>query len=134
MLFRSPDNLWRLRLCLARCEFLSSKSELALETCREALARLERSGDRLGQARFHEESARIQRSMNDTRATLSHLERAVECHGATGDRHGLIDDLLLLAELDADSRRRRAEEALALAMRIGYGAGLSRARRLLDKA
>mgnify|MGYP000981629618 CR=1 FL=1 len=130
----APDNLWRLRLCLARCEFLSSKSELALETCREALARLERSGDRLGQARFHEESARIQRSMNDTRATLSHLERAVECHGATGDRHGLIDDLLLLAELDADSRRRRAEEALALAMRIGYGAGLSRARRLLDKA
>ncbi len=128
----APADLWRLRLCLARCEFLSSKSELALETCREGLSRLERSGDLLGQARFHEEAARILRSMNDTRATVAHLVRAVECHATTGDRYGLIDDQLLLAELDTENRRRWAETALSLATRIGHGAALSRARRFLE--
>jgi serine/threonine protein kinase len=129
----APPDVWRLRLCLARCEFLSSRAELAMETCREALARLERAGDPLGQARFHEEAARIQRSMNDTRATVAHLVRAVECHATTGDRFGLIDDLILLAELDTESRARWADSALSLAMRLGHGAALSRARHFLEK-
>jgi tetratricopeptide (TPR) repeat protein len=127
----APEDLWRLHLCIARCEFLGSKSELALETCRSALTRLERDGDHLAAARFHEEAALIQRAMNDTRATIGHLVKALECHRFTGDRHGLVDDLLLLAELDADDRRRWCDKALTLAQHIGYCSAFSQIRHLL---
>ena len=130
----APDNLWRLNLCIAKCEFLSSKSELALETCRGALVRLERDGAALAQARFHEEASVIMRSMNDTRATVEHLKRALECHRSTGDRFGRIDDQLTLAELAVEDRRSWCESALAQAQMLGYGPGISRARRLLEKA
>jgi len=130
----APDNLWRLQLCIARCEFLSSRAELALETCRRALARLEQEGAALAQARFHEEAARILGSMNDTRGTLDHLKQAIECHRFTGDRCGLIDDLLLLAELDGEHRRSWCDSALAKAQLVGYGPAITRARRLLERA
>ncbi|PKN47081.1 MAG: hypothetical protein CVU59_04045, partial [Deltaproteobacteria bacterium HGW-Deltaproteobacteria-17] len=129
----APENLWRLHLCIARCQFLGSKSELALETCRGALAQAERRGSMLACARFHEEAARIQRSMNDTRAMIDHLTLAIGCHEGTGDRHGRIDDLLLLAEADDEQRRSLADEAMTLALRIGYGAAISKARRLLER-
>ncbi|MBU1511756.1 protein kinase [Myxococcota bacterium] len=130
----APENLWRLHLCIARCEFLSSRSELALETCRAALERAERRGSRLACARFNEEAARILRSMNDTRAMIQHLIEAIECHEGTGDRFGRIDDLLLLAEIDDENRRRLADDAMTRALRIGYGAAISKARRLLGKS
>ncbi len=123
--------VWRLRLLEVICLRQLGRLPEATAACRRLLETPEVAGSWLAQARCHEELATLAIAASEPRTGAEHLSRVIAYNRFTGDRHGLMDAQLRLAELDPENRAAWAQGALALAELLGSDDGRARASRLL---
>jgi len=122
---------WRLLLQSAVCARKLGRVEAAVGSCRRILELPGIDDSWLAQARCHEELVKLALVAGDAQEAIVHLSRVIAYHRFTGDRNCRIDSQLQLAELDPENRNAWAQDALALAQRIGSTGGQQRASRLL---
>ncbi len=123
---------WRLRLLAVTCLRQLGRPQEARAACARLLEVPAVQVSWLAQARVHEELATLAMTGSDPRTAMEHLSRVIAYHRFTGDRQGLMEAQLRLAELDVENRAAWAQGALVLAELLGCDEGRLLADRLLS--
>lgn len=131
---RMPAPVWRLYLQCAQFEHMGGHPQKAVETCLDAMTKPFVSRSLLAMGRLHEQAARFFIQMRQHEKAATHFRKAVEYLDQAGDRVSLVENILALGGLEQDMRLEWAENAMAIASRIGFIRGMEQARHLLDLA
>ncbi|MBN2724979.1 MAG: serine/threonine protein kinase [Deltaproteobacteria bacterium] len=127
----SPEKYWRLYLRLSEFEFALGNHSRAIEILMSSLAVNKNFYSFLATGRIHYQIGVFFLKMDQVQDAKIHFSLAIDLLAATGDRMGVAQASLAMAQVHPKKERSPfIRKALSLSEQIGWEAGLEKASRL----